>query len=94
MTTPALSNHLADGYADGRPGEPVSLQEVGRAWTDASDTGYRPTSVLQQLHLSPNGSSARDAERQLMDGSFLPTQNGSSESTNTADTPLRLIGNL
>ena len=92
MTTPALSNYLADGYNDGRPGETASLEEAGREWTAASDTGYRPTSVLSQLHLSANGSSARDAERQLMDGSFVPTQNGSAENTNEELTPRRLLG--
>jgi hypothetical protein len=30
----------------------------------------------------------------MPDGNFLPTQNGMSEGTNQADTPLRLIGNI
>ena len=94
VTTPALSNHLADGYDDGRPGETASLAEAGRQWTAASDTGYKPTSVLQQVQLSPqNGNSPRDAARVLPGGrGTLSTNNGNASAE--AQMPLKMAGDL
>jgi len=96
VTTPqTFYDHAQEGFADGRgPEETPSLQQASALWSQAAHGGYRARSVLGQLHLSANGSSARDAARQLADGSFLPTTNGSSDSTNEADTPLRLVGNI
>lgn len=46
-----------------------------------SSGSFRPTSVDHPLSLSPNGMSAKDARRQLIGGSHLPSANGMSENT-------------
>jgi hypothetical protein len=102
MTAPALSNHLADGYNDGRPGETASLEEAGREWNDESDTGYRATSVLSQRQLSPmNGRSESAAQRVLpwqsagpVDAAMMPSGNATSEATNEDQTAMRVSGAL
>jgi hypothetical protein len=42
---------------------------------------FHPTSVDHPLSLSPNGMSAKDARRQLLGGTHLPSANGMSENT-------------
>jgi hypothetical protein len=95
MTTPgSFYDHAMTGYDDGSPGETPSLAEASHLWSSAATGGYKPTSVLGQYRLSANGSSEKDAQRQLPDGSYLPTGNSTSQGTNEASTPLRLIGNI
>ena len=95
MTTPStFYDHAMSGAQDGRPGETPSLEETSQLWSERASGGYKPTSTLGQYRLSANGSSPRDAERQMPDGSYMPTTNGSAQASYDSDTPLRLIGNI
>jgi hypothetical protein len=54
--------------------------------------GVRPTSVLQPLAPSANGYSAGDAARRTIDGTYLGSVNGTSESSFAPSAWLRLSG--
>jgi len=91
-----LAQHFTTGVASGRneAAMPSSLDADSARFTSQVPHEYQPQSTLAQVHLSSNGNSANDAARQMPDGQFLPTANGTSPSTNAADTPLRLVGSL
>jgi hypothetical protein len=90
-----LAPHFSDGYDSGRSPElSPGLQAQSDKWSaESMQAGTRPTSVLQQIGLSPMSLnvSATDASNRYnpFTGSTLPGMgNGASE--NTAQTALRL----
>jgi hypothetical protein len=58
----------------------------------ANMPGVRPTSVLQPLAPSANGFSAGDAARRTIDGTYLGSGNGQSESSFERAALLKLTG--
>jgi hypothetical protein len=89
--------HAMQGYSDGSPGMPGSLQQQSALWSQrASAASMTPRSVLQQVQLAPgNGRSDPDSQRVLPGGqAILPTNNGSSAETTRAQLPLRMAGDL
>jgi hypothetical protein len=77
---PTLGEPFSNGYQSGRGPMSEGLAAQGARWTAlGQQSATRPTSVIQQLQPSPNGLSARDAQRELPSGELLSTGNGQSE---------------
>lgn len=53
---------------------------------------YTASSVLQQTIMSPNGGDPDYANRELSNGSYLPTSNGTDANTFNKETSIRLDG--
>lgn len=60
---------------------PASLQDAQRRANMQIPVAFTPSSPLHQIIHSPNGSSAVDAQRQLIGGGQLPTANGMASNT-------------
>jgi hypothetical protein len=86
------SQEFATGIA-GDPGNAASsLNQQSARWNNLTPAQFGPHSVLQQMAPSPNGESAADASRRLLDGTQLASPNGQSMSSYNASLPLRLAG--
>ena len=99
MTTPnqsPVTGRTAE-FGLGQNGDPdnvASSLDIDSERQNAAVAGVAttPHSVLQSIHRSTIGLGPDAESRMLMDGSLLPTGNGSSQESNTAAIPLRLVG--
>lgn len=67
----------------------ASLYADSQRQNEAVPGQFTPTSVLHQIQLSPrNGNSDKDAERTLLGGGQLPTNNSFSNQTAQAARPI------
>jgi hypothetical protein len=80
------------GQAPGSSGEDSGLTLSAAQFNRQASGGARPTSVLQPLSSNPggNGMSAGDAARRTIDGQYLGSVNGTSESSFEPAAYLRL----
>lgn len=79
---------FGEGY-NGGPHTTASLAADTERQNSLVPQGFTPTSVLHQIQLSPqNGKSDKDADRTLLGGGQLPTNNSFSSETAQAARPI------